>query len=121
MLGRVKIMKNPKVNKTFSSWVDEMDQDIANLKDVEHNVDGSVFTVQTKIFPTMHDGKNRNAIYEMLLGRFLERGIVLKKHGELHTMDFCTCWICFQRPSLYNSADTSLFEPNSEWVDAVMK
>ena len=98
-----------------------MDEATKDLEPIEHYVDGKTFTVELEIYPTMHDGKNRNAIYEMLLGEFLERGKVLKKHGQSHTIDFCTCWICFQLPSLYNSLDTKLFIPDDEWVDAVMR
>ena len=97
-----------------------MQEEIDNLQDIEYMVDGKEIIVKSEIFQTMHDGKNRNAIYSTVLENFLEKGIVMKSHGDFDKIDFQTCWVCLQQPEHYNSLDNTLFKYDEEWVAAII-
>ena len=97
-----------------------MQEEIDSLEDIEYTIDDKTITIKSEIYQTMHDGKNRNAIYGGILEQFAERGRIMKKHGDSFKMDFHTCWVCLQHPDHYNSLDLSIFEHEDDWLEAIV-
>ena len=101
-------------------WQQEMEDEIRNLEEIQYTIDEKDITIKSEVYQTMHDGKNRNAIYGTLLQQFADRGKLMKKHGDAFKIDFQTCWVCMQHPDTYNSTDVKVFRSVKEWVEAIV-